>query len=353
MDAFERIRNNPYMGICFALAIEDQEEKILIGSVIQIEKALIGRGEVYYEMTRPIGRLLADYEEKDVAAWTEAIMLLQDAITMISKKKPRYFSPEMKRSECELVALEILRRKAAEENPIKKYIAFKIWEEYLLQCEKRKGLRDGDWYFRICTDLLYPIIRTTDNELRINEYLEKESEWFGGTLHHPIGQMAVTVVYPSDKIKREFAYTASSLLGVKNYYAEKALIKKQYIGECTICGRMFLTKNRMRLVCSSECGKENAKKNREIRHSNKEYGELIRLNNAENRYWDTRVQKIEEKFCDGDDRVIRVLKLREDFRAEQKGKKEQLSNGKITFVELKNWYREKRDAIDKFMQENW
>lgn len=353
MYPFTRDDADIYIPIRLIMMIGEKSERIIVGNDVEVSKRLRGfEAEVYYDKERMIGAFLRDFDDEADDDWKETMFFLCDAF---EKKYDRGWKSNLKgesQKELEEKALQILRMKYDSENPVWMYVALQMWFQYLRACERKIRKKDvlevSNALFNEYERLLYPIYGRTKSEIVTGEKLTSEHALYAWTRHKSGIDMQVIVSYPSDEINIEYACTLYSLLGIKAYYAEKMSEKDRTIAQCDICGKFFLTSDKRKRLCSEDCEKENAKINRAVRRDNPRNLELDRLQNKENRYWDSRVKKLEEDIAFPRDQLEKALEARRKFRAEQKEKRKERMAGAITFNELKIWFAKQRNIINSF-----
>lgn len=347
--------------ICFAVVIQEEKERIIIGALDEIEKALMGReADVYYDEVRPVGTFLIEMDggepqkrEREIERWSEMIENYCDAIEKRSPRQPGYPKLELPRKKYEENAEVIFREKFDEDSAVSKYVALKLRELYQREKEKKWSIRDPEFLHRCGGFLIYPLLKRTDNIIEVygDGQLTRESGLFKRTLHFPLRDAEIRVVYPNDRVGVSYAYVQGSLLSVLPFYADKLAGQKWHVSRCGCCGSLFLAKNIKKAFCSVNCEKENAKENRQRRRQEKDVLELERLINRENRYWDYRLNKVQQGAVEAA-LLEEMMLARKNFREMQKGKNRSFKEGRLTLSALDDWYRRQRDTIDEILNRN-
>ena len=125
------IRHEPcFERILFVLTLnrKKMKERILIGEEQQIRFRLNGsqNAEVLCDMTRPLGTFLINFERDTDRDWNlYGLSPLRQALHSNRRKQP----------ELEQTASEFLWGKYLSNDPLKMYVAFRIWNSYLLARE--------------------------------------------------------------------------------------------------------------------------------------------------------------------------------------------------------------------------
>ena len=127
------IRHEPcFERILFVLTLDRKKmkERILIGEEQQIRFRLNGsqNAEVLCDMTRPLGTFLINFERDTDRDWN---------LYGLSPLRQALHSNRWKQPELEQAASEFLWGKYLSNDPLKMYVAFRIWNSYLLAREPR------------------------------------------------------------------------------------------------------------------------------------------------------------------------------------------------------------------------
>ena len=127
------VRHEPcFERILFVLTLDKKKmkERILIGEEQQIRFRLDGSksAEVLCDMTRPLGTFLINFEQDTDREWN---------LYGLSPLRQALHSNRWKQPELEQAASEFLWKKYLSNEPLKMYVAFRIWNSYLLAREPR------------------------------------------------------------------------------------------------------------------------------------------------------------------------------------------------------------------------
>ena len=130
---FEFVRHEPlYDRILLVLTLDKQKmkERILIGEELQIRFRLQGYAdaEVLCDITRPLGTMLSAFEHDPDGEWNRfGLMPLREALHSNRWKQPGL----------EQASGDFLAKKYLTGNPVRMYVALRIWNEYLKAREPR------------------------------------------------------------------------------------------------------------------------------------------------------------------------------------------------------------------------
>ena len=130
---FEFVRHEPlYDRILLVLTLDRQKmkERILIGEELQIRFRLQGYDdtEVLCDVTRPLGTMLSTFEHDSDGEWNRlGLIPLREALHSNRWKQP----------ELEQVSGDFLAKKYLTGDPVRMYVALRVWNEYLKAREPR------------------------------------------------------------------------------------------------------------------------------------------------------------------------------------------------------------------------
>lgn len=130
----EFVRHEPcYDRILFVLTLDRKKmkERILIGEELQVRFRLQGDmdADVLCDITRPLGTFLAEFEHDTDGEWNRfGLAPLREALHSNRWKQPAL----------EQAAGEFLKAKFDTGDPLRMYVAFRIWNGYLLAREPAK-----------------------------------------------------------------------------------------------------------------------------------------------------------------------------------------------------------------------
>ena len=130
---FEFVRHEPlYDRILLVLTLDRQKmkERILIGEELQIRFRLQGYDDtdVLCDVTRPLGTMLSTFEHDSDGEWNRlGLIPLREALHSNRWKQP----------ELEQVSGDFLTKKYLTGDPVRMYVALRIWNEYLKAREPR------------------------------------------------------------------------------------------------------------------------------------------------------------------------------------------------------------------------
>jgi len=219
------IRHEPcFERILFVLTLDRKKmkERILIGEEQQILFWLNGsqNAEVLCDMTRPLGTFLINFERDTDRDWN---------LYGLSPLRQALHSNRWKQPELEQAASEFLWGKYLSNDPLKMYVAFRIWNSYLLAREPR------------------------DRNAACDRFMDKMSSlYFKGV---PSEDTRLDLCFPDNRRTEECVSAYASLYPLITYYLNMLNDWGLCFRQCKVCGKYFLAKSQRYELCSDKCRK--------------------------------------------------------------------------------------------------
>jgi len=210
-------------------------------------------------------------------------------------------------------------------------------------------------FCRYATNMVYSVVFPSMKQIEDEEIFSTDSGLFAQQKRLRSTAMEVVVAYPSNYIETEYAFSISSLDGIKAYYEKAVNTQKQYVIQCSVCKNYFLSKNRRKASCSKACATEKARDNREYRRSKEDKLALEQLNNRERNYWNRQLNKLEQAVETGElvgVSIEGIRKAKGDFVKAKKDKLKEVRTGKQSLEDMDEWYRKQRNELDKILRAN-
>ena len=268
--AYQFIRQEPcYDRILFVLALDrgKMKERILIGTEQQIRFRLDGNkdNDVIYDITRPLGRFLIDFEYDKEKNWNiYGLAPLRDALHTNRWKQPAL----------EQTAGDFLAKKYLTGDPVRMYATFRIWNEYLVTREYRDRNTACDRFIEKIQILTQAF--QTENVMNFNSDTGKPERFHTGSLYFrntPAEITRLELWFPDNRRRTECVAAYSSFYPLITYYLNRLNDWGLCFRQCKVCGKYFLAKNQRYELCSDKCRKAQALQNK------REFDERARENN--------------------------------------------------------------------------
>lgn len=310
---FEFIRHKPlYDRILLVLTLDRQKmkERILIGEELQIRFRLQGYtdADVLCDVTRPLGTMLSDFEHDPDGEWNRlGLMPLREALHSNRWKQPGL----------EQASGDFLAKKYLTYDPVRMYVALRIWNEYLKAreprdresaCERFMGKMNGFTALFMGNPPL-----DFDEDTGKPKRLNISTHIYGSA---PQEDTRLDLWCPDSKRKMECVAAYSSLYPLIIYYLNRLNDWGLYFRKCKICGKVFLAKSQRYELCSDKCRKKQSLQNK------REFDERARENNYDLLYknecqnWRNKINKAKKTPGFPVDRLEDMLAAFESFKKE-------------------------------------
>lgn len=320
--------------IAINIDFKKKKEHLVIGDFDNVNEFIRGRKnvEIIFDKIRPLGSFL---------------------LGIITE--PEYFS-DVKANFCEISKkkytenLRVAEGLYKAENPILKFVALSLWDEYgrILRASKEK-------------DEEYPVLKKLEDLTLPFRYnlMENILNWQKHKPFNPLMDMpkeyfrypALAMVIP--QVKRTIEYIASdfTLLPLIVYYLKTIYERKKYFSYCKVCGKLFLAPdNNKTFICSDKCKAKQQKMNKKKYDDAHKGDSAEKLHKSEYQYWFNRLSKAKRKkhFA----AISDIEKTFAKFKEVSKIKKKQANNGLLSYEAYYGWCLEQRGVIDDIMMKH-
>lgn len=323
--------------IVFALALDRKKmtERIVIGEMSETRRHLEdGTGNVYYDQTRPLGKLLIDFEADAGREWNQNLMCLSE-----SYGKGVLFEAE--RWKVAVPAAEFLRGKYGGANPSAMFAAVKTWEEYLNCFHLNHG-----------ADMLIGRLSSLYRPFFLYEHSRPWQEEAAAALSNVLRseETAVELWYPALKRSFEYVVASASFLPVIAYYLHKIEEWGFVFQRCKVCGSDFLARSRHYELCSDSCRKKQAVEAKREFDERAKGDRLEQLYESAYYYWYNRLRKLKRGKTAADiEKAAAVGAAFKAFRAEAVKHKGEVKRGEVTLSDYSSWLVEQQNEVDRLM----
>lgn len=320
--------------IAVNIDFKKKKEHLVIGDFDNVNKFVRGQKdvEIIFEKIRPLGSFLLDIVTK-----TEYFADVKVDFCETSKEK----------YEKNLQTVEDLYES---ENPVSKFIALSLWNEYdkILKADKEK-------------DEEYPVLeRMEDITLPFRYNLMKYiSIWQKDNPFNPLMNMpteyyrypALTLIIPQAKGTREYIASDFTLFPLIVYYLRTIYEHKKYFSHCKVCGKLFLAPdNNKTFICSDKCKAKQQKMNKKKYDDAHKDDSTEKLHKAEYQYWFNRLTKAKRK--NNLAAISDIQKAFAKFKELSLIKKKQVYDGLLSHNGYYGWCIEQRGVIDTIMMKH-
>lgn len=313
--------------LAFALCLDRQKmkERILVGPEGAVYNRLSrGGGDVYCDLTRPLGELLIEFPHGAENQWIINVEILRESYQKIFNRW--VYAQSVKGS---------LQEQYAQNDPVKQYLAIQTWREYL-KCYFQDHSADK---LARQTNLLYrPLYDEQQiwdkpvNRLHSRMSLRAES--------------SIQLWYPNRKTYLECAITTHSLQPIILYYLQRLHDWKLYIQKCKICGKYFLAKSRRYALCSAKCRTMQATENKRQFDQRAKDVPFEQAYESAYAYWYNRIKRLRRQNAAHPERIAALEEAFSNFKAESVHRKDAVKKNQITAQGFIAWLLEQRNVID-------
>lgn len=323
--------------IVFALALDRKKmtERIVIGEMSETRRHLEnGTGDVYFDQTRPLGKLLIDFEADAGREWNRNVMRLSE-----SYGKAIPFDAE--RWKIAAPVSDFLRGKCAGGEPSAMFAAIRTWEEYLNCFNLNHG---ADMLIRRLSTLYRPFFLYGHSR----PWQEETAATLSQVLHEE--EAAVELWYPALKRSFEYVVASASFLPVIAYYLHKIEEWGFVFGRCKVCGNDFLARSRHYELCSDECRKKQAVEAKREFDERAKGDRLEQLYDASYYYWYNRLRKLRREKAANPEKAAAVGESFKAFRKEAVGRKGRVKRGEMKLTDFSAWLIAQQNEVDRLME---
>ncbi|ADU26492.1 hypothetical protein [Ethanoligenens harbinense] len=320
--------------LAFALCLDRQKmkEHILIGPEGAVYNRLSrGGGDVYCDLTRPLGELLIGFPHDAESLWSHNAEILKESYQKIFSRWG-YAQP----------AKDCLQRQYAQNDPVRQYLAIQTWREYL-KCYFQDHSADK---LAHQTNLLYRPLYSYDERQIWDEPVDR--------LHSRISlraESSIQLWYPNRKTRLECALTTYSLQPIILYYLQRLHDWKLHIQECKVCGKFFLAKSRRYALCSPKCRTAQATENKRQFDQRAKDMPFEQAYESAYAYWYNRIKRLRKQNADHPERIAALEEAFSNFKAESVHRKDAVKKDQITSQGFIAWLLEQRNVIDRLIEE--
>ena len=321
--------------IAINIDFKKKKEHLVIGDFDNVNKFVRGQKdiEIIFEIIRPLGSFLLDII-------TEPEYFADIKVNFCETSKEKYAEN-----------LRVVEGLYEAENPVLKFIALSLWNEYskILKADKEK---DEDYpVLERMEDLTLPFRYSLINNILFwqkhkpfNPLMDMPTEYY----RYP----ALTLVIPQAKGTAEYISSDFTLFPPIVYYLKTIYEHKKYFSYCKVCGKLFLAPdNNKTFICSDKCKAKQQKINKQKydeAHRDIDYEKAYK---NETQYWRNRINKAKRhNLPEGE--IRRVNELFANFRKISLEMKNDIESGEFTYVALDNWFLDQREVINDFMREH-
>ena len=338
----EFVRHEPYYDrilLVLTLDRKKMKERILIGKELEIRFRLQGSmdANILCDLTRPLGSFLTEFEHDPDGDWNlYGLSPLWEALHSNRWKQPAL----------EQAAGDFLRKKFDSDDPLQMYVAFRIWNDYLIAREPRD--REA-----ACQRFMNKMSRFTmsfreesplqfDSDTGKPKQFHISSRIFGSV---PPEETRLDLWYPDNRRMTECVATYTSFYPLVTYYLNRLNDWGLCFRKCKVCGHIFLAKSQRYELCSDKCRKKQALQNkREFDERARENSyDLLYKNECQN--WRNKINKARKTTDFPANRLEEMTAAFDAFKKEALQKKKAVKEKTTSSKEFMDWLYQQSSII--------
>ena len=248
-------------------------------------------------------------------------------------------------AELEQAASEFLWEKYLSNDPLKMYVAFRIWNSYLLAREPRDRNAACDRFMDKMSRLTGVFQNETmsfDRETGKPKHFQAGSLYFKGA---PSEDTRLDLWFPDNRRTEECVSAYASLYPLITYYLNRLNDWGLCFRRCKVCGKYFLAKSQRYELCSDKCRKAQALQNK------REFDERSRENNYDLLYknecqnWRNKINRVKNTAGFPADRLEKIQASFSDFKKEALQRKKAVKTGTASPKEFTDWLYQQSNVI--------
>ena len=316
-------RERGFGKIVFALTLDRKKmtERIVIGETNETRRRLEdGTGNIYCDFTRPLGKLLIDFEADLEREWNVNLSRLHESYGKVMRQSERWKTAAP--------VSDFLRGKYASGEPSAMFAAIRTWEEYLNCFNLNHG---ADLLTARLSALYRPFFLYAD----YRPWQDETAAALSKVLRDE--EAAVELWYPVLKRSFECVVASASFLPVIAYYLHKIEEWNFVFQTCKVCGNDFLARSRHYELCSDECRKKQAVEAKREFDERAKSDRLEQLHEAAYYYWYNRLRKLKRGKAADLDKAAAVGAAFGVFRKEAVKRKGQVRRGEMKLTDFSSW----------------
>lgn len=320
--------------IAINIDFKKKKEHLVIGDFDNVNAFIRGQKNIpiIFEKIRPLGSFLLD-----IITESEYFSDIKANFYEISKEK---YAEN----------LRVVEGLYETENPVLKFIALSLWDEYSRVLKANKEKDEAYPVLERLEDLTLPFrynltnnVLTWQKHKSFNPLMDMPTEYY----KYP----ALTLVIPQTKGTTEYIASDFTLFPLIVHYLKTIYEKKKFFSYCKVCGKLFLAPdNNKTFICSDKCKAKQQKMNKKKYDDAHKGDSTEKLHKAEYQYWFNRLSKAKRKnhFA----AIADIEQAFAKFKEVSKIKKKQENNGLLSYEAYYGWCLEQRGVIDDIMMKH-
>jgi len=315
-------------------------ERIVIGEAVavrlRLERNMGDESKILYDETRPLGKLLIDFESDPEKEWQLNASYLADNFAGL-------FPTKNIKSKALKPYVDFLRNKYESGEPSAVFAAVKTWEEYW-RCF---SIANGSDVFLGRAAKLYKPFSVLNQRNRLWEI--KSAKALSTALFSDESQVGLYYPVTSRTAERsECVVATSSFIPIIFYYLQRIEEWGYTFQHCKVCRIYFLATSKHYKLCSDKCRKVTAEKAKQ-QYDERNKGDKVESTYENHyQYWYNARRKMIRKNAP-DEQVAAFTEVFNNFKKNAVKRKTKAKSGKKEYEEFTTWLVKQQDIVDKLV----
>lgn len=320
--------------IAINIDFKKKKEHLVIGDFDNANAFVRGQKntQIIFEKIRPLGSFLLDII-------TDSEYFADIKANFCETSKEKYAEN-----------LRVIEGLYEAENPVLKFIALSLWDEYSRILKAGKEKDEAYPVLERLEDLTLPFrynlmnnVLTWQKHKPFNPLMDMPTEYY----RYP----ALNLVIPQAKGAMEYVASDFTLLPLIVHYLKIIYEQRKYFSYCKVCGKLFLAPDSNKtFICSDKCKAKQQKMNKKKYEDAHKGDSTEKLHKSEYQYWFNRLSKAKRKK--NTTAISDIEKVFANFKEVSKIKKKQVNNGLLSYEAYYGWCLEQRGVIDDIMMKH-
>lgn len=348
MDYFRDCKKLWKQRIMLVLQLEDDSERISIGSESAIRKAQKGdTSDLLLHSIKPYGFSIIQFDRDIKNEWISVLDNMDQAHKLMTDTLVRTDGILRKTdvNKLEEKIKSVLSRKIKAGDPFCQYVATKLWNEYWM-VRGKKG-EAYDTFSQLARNLIRPFSSGTETLPDCNRKLYRDNPVFRWTAP----QLDCDSIYPQYTANVEKSITIEwSLLPLKRLYADHCEDTGKVIVECKECGAVFVADSLKHKYCSVQCKNKAIDRNKRNRLSDPNLARQNTLCRDAYQYWFRTIDRAKKSGRYSEVQIVEIQEAMVGFRKSKNALAKKCRENEITTNELQNALVKTYDILDEILE---
>lgn len=348
MDHFRDCKKLWKQRIMLVLQLEDDSERISIGSESAIRKAKKGdTSDLLLHSIKPYGFSIVQFDRDIKNEWISVLNNMDQAHKLMADTLVRTDGILGKTdvNKLEENIKSVLSRKIETGDPLGQYVAMKLWNEYWM-VRGKKG-EAYDTFSHLARNLIRPFSAGTETLPERDRKLYRDNPVFRWA--EP--QLDCDSIYPQYAANVEKSITIEwSLLPLKRLYADHCEDTGKVIIECKECGTVFVADSLKHKYCCVQCKNKAIDRNKRNRLRDVNLARQNTLCRDAYQHWFRTIDRAKKSGRYSEEQLTELQEAMVEFRKSKNALAKECRENKVTTKELQNALVKTYDVLDEILE---